>query len=246
VFGDMKIEIYSAEGRLIATLPASKRRGLNRVQWFMRQKPPKVPSSPNLAGPSLTGPMVPEGVYTVKLIKDKDTFTGEIKVIADPKSPHSAADRALQQQTVWKLYVMQERLAFVDGLVTDARDKAKDRGKKLETGDPIVKELEAFADRLDGLHKTLVATREGNITGEERLRERIVELYGWVSQFGGRPTQSLLDRIPVLEKEISDANAAFEAIITKELAGVNSKLAEKKLEPIKVMTKEEYDKKQEK
>jgi hypothetical protein len=50
----------------------------------------------------------------------------------------------------------------------------------------------------------------------------------------------------VLEKEIADANAAFEAIIGKELAGVNSKLTGKKLDPIKVMTKEEYDKKQEK
>ncbi|HTF38418.1 MAG TPA: hypothetical protein VK651_08920, partial [Blastocatellia bacterium] len=85
---------------------------------------------------------------------------------------------------------------------------------------------------------------EGAITGEEQLRERIVELYGWVTQFGGRPTQSVLDRIPVLEKDINDANATFEAIIGKELAGVNAKLAGKKLDPIKVMTKEEYDKKQ--
>lgn len=246
VFGDMKIEVYNAEGKLMTTLPAGKRKGLNRVQWFMRQKPPKVPPAPNLAGPSLTGPMVPEGVYTVKLIKDKDTFIGQVKVVADPKSPHSAADRALQQQTVWKLYGMQERLAFVDGVVTDARDKARDRVKKLEIGGVTAKELEAFADKLDALHKTLVATKEGTITGEEQLRERVVELYGWVTQFGGRPTQSVLDRIPVLEKEIADANAAFEAIIGKELPGVNAKLAGKKLDPIKVMTIEEYDRKQEK
>src|SRR6266404_4494246 len=246
VFGDMKIEIYNAEGKLMNTLPAGKRKGLNRVQWYMRQKPPKVPPSPNLAGPSLTGPAVPEGVYTVKLIKDKDTFTGQVKVVPDPRSTHSPADRALQQQTVWKLYGMQERLAFIDDVVTDARDKAKDRAKKLESGDTTAKELEAFADRLDSLHKTLVATKEGAITGEERLRERIVELYGWVTQFGGRPTQSVLDRIPVLEKDINDANATLEAIIGKELAGVNAKLAGKKLDPIKVMTKEEYDKKQEK
>jgi photosystem II stability/assembly factor-like uncharacterized protein len=246
VFGDMKIEIYNAEGKLMATLPAGKRRGLNRVQWFMRQKPPKVPPSPNLAGPALTGPTVPEGVYTVKLIKDKETFTGQVKIVADPRSPHSAADRALQQQTVWKLYGMQERLAFVDNVVTDARDKAKDRAGKLESGDAMVKELQAFAERLDALHKSLVATKEGAITGEEQLRERIVELYGWVNQFGGRPTQSVLDRIPLLEKEIDSANSAFESIIGKELAGVNAKLATKKLDAIHVMTREEYDKRQEK
>jgi hypothetical protein len=185
-------------------------------------------------------------VYTVKLIKDKETFTGQVKIVADPRSPHSAADRVLQQQTVWKLYGMQERLAFVDNVVTDARDKAKDRAGKLDGGDAMVKELQAFAERLDALHKSLVATKEGAITGEEQLRERIVELYGWVTQFGGKPTQSVLDRIPLLEKEIDSANAAFESIIGKELAGVNAKLATKKLDTIHVMTREEYDKKQEK
>jgi hypothetical protein len=70
-------------------------------------------------------------------------------------------------------------------------------------------------------------------------------LYGWVTQFGGCPTQSVLDRIPVLEKEIADANSAFESIIGKELAVVNAQLAAKKFDPIKVMTREEYDKKQE-
>ena len=243
VFGDMKIEIYNSEGKLMTTLPAGKRKGINRVRWFMRQKPPKVPPSPNLAGPSLFGPMVPEGVYTVKLIKDKETFTGQVKIVADPKSPHSAADRALQAQTIRKLYDMQERLAFVDDVVTNARDQARERAKKIE-GDAVAKDLEAFADKLDTLHKTLVATKEGPITGEEQLRERIVEIYGWVTQYGGRPTESQLARIPVLEKEIADANTAFDAIIGKELAGVNSKLTGKKLDPIKVLTKEEWDKKQ--
>ena len=243
VFGDLKLEVYNAEGKLMATLPAGKRKGINRATWFMRQKPPKVPPSPNLAGPSLTGPMVPEGTYTVKLIKDKEIFTGQVKIISDPSSPHPAADRALQQQTVWKLYGMQERLAFVDDAVTGVRDQARDRAKKTE-GDAIAKELEAFADKLDALHKTLVATKEGQVSGEEELRERIVELYGWASQYGGRPSQSILDRIPVLEKEIDAAIATLDNVTSKDLSGLNSKLAGKKLDAIKFMTREEWDKKQ--
>ncbi|HWO00643.1 MAG TPA: glycosyl hydrolase [Blastocatellia bacterium] len=243
VFGDLKIEVYNSDGKLMSTLPAGKRKGINRVQWFMRSKPPKVPPSPNLAGPSLTGLMVPEGVYTVKLIKDKETFTGQVRVVADPKSPHSAADRALQAQTLRKLFDMQERLAFVDDVVTNARDQAKERAKKVE-GDALAKELDAFADKLEALHKTLVATREGPITGEEQLRERIVELYGWVTQYGGRPTESQLARIPVLEKEIDSANSQFETIVGKDLNAVNANLAAKKLEPIKVLIREEWDKKQ--
>lgn len=244
VVGDLKLEVYNAEGKLMATLPAGKRRGINRVTWAMRLKPPKVPPAPNLAGPALFGPMIPEGSYSVKLIKDQETFTGQIKVIADPKSPHSAADRALQSQTIWKLYQMQERLAFVDAVVTDARDQARERAKKLDEKDPVAKDLGAFADKLDELHKTLVATKEGAITGEEQLRERIVDLYGWVTQYGGRPTESQLAQLPVLEREIDGKNGEFDAIIGKELSGVNAKLASKKLDAIKVLTKEEYDKKQ--
>jgi hypothetical protein len=243
VYGDMKLEVYNAEGKLMATLPAGKRKGVNRATWFMRQKPPKVPPSPNLAGPSLLGPMVPEGTYTVKLIKDKETFTGQVRVVADPRSPHSAADRAAQQQAVFKLYAMQERLAFVDDQVTGARDQARDRAKKL-ANDPLAKDLEALADKLETLHKSLVATKEGPITGEEQLRERIVELYGWASQFSGRPSQSLLDRIPLLDKDIDAAVASLDGITGASLAGMNSKLAEKKLDPVKLLTREEWDKKQ--
>jgi hypothetical protein len=209
----------------------------------MRQKPPRVPPSPNLAGPALFGPMVPEGVYTVKLVKDKETFTGQVKVIADPKSPHSAMDRALQQKTLWKLYEMQERLAFIDESITDARDKARERAKKLDSKDALAIELEAFAGKLDELRKTIVATREGAITGEEKLRERIVELYGWISQYSGRPTESVLSRIPVLEKEMESANSQYQSIVASQLVALNARLAEKKLDQIKLLTKEEYDKK---
>jgi photosystem II stability/assembly factor-like uncharacterized protein len=245
VIGDMKMEVYDAEGHLMATLPAGKRRGINRVAWPMRQKPPKVPPSPNLAGPALTGPMVPEGTYTVKLIKDKDTFTGQIKVVADPRSPHSAADRALQQQTLLKLYRMQERLAFVDAVVTDLRDQAKARAAHLDDKD-AARDVQTFADKLDELHKTLVATKEGQVTGEEQLRERIVDVYGWVSQYGGRPSESQLARLPALEREIDARNAEFEALAGKRLADINARLTAGHLDAIKVMTKDEYDKKQEK
>lgn len=50
-------------------------------------------------------------------------------------------------------------------------------------------------------------------------------------------------RTPVVEKEITDANAAFEATIGSDLAGVNANRTGKKLDQIKVMTKEEHDKK---
>jgi hypothetical protein len=46
IFGDLKFEIYDPQGNLISTIPGSKRRGLNRIEWSMRLKAPKVPPPP--------------------------------------------------------------------------------------------------------------------------------------------------------------------------------------------------------
>ena len=43
VIGRMKLEILDSNGKVVDTLPTSKRKGLNRVVWSMRTKPPQVP-----------------------------------------------------------------------------------------------------------------------------------------------------------------------------------------------------------
>ena len=43
MFGDLKLEIRNDKGDLVTTVPGDKGRGLNRVQWAQRIKPPRVP-----------------------------------------------------------------------------------------------------------------------------------------------------------------------------------------------------------
>jgi len=244
MMGDMKIEIYDSEGKLVSSLPGGKRKGINRVPWYMRLKPPKVAPSPEIGYGAMVGPTVPEGTYKVKVIKGTETYESQIALGPDPTVPYSAEDRKIQFETSMTLYRMQERLAYLADQMTGARDQARDRAKKLKGGDELAKALNGFADRLDALHKTIVATREGYLTGEEQTRERAVELYLFVSFHAGRPTESQLGRVDVLNKELDQANTKYDGIIGKELSALNSRLAAKKLEPIKPMTKEEWDKKQ--
>jgi hypothetical protein len=241
MFGDLHLEIYDSAGTMLKSLPGGKRRGINRVQWFMRRKPPKVAPAPTLAGGAIFGPMLPEGTYTVKVIRGADTTSGEVRVVPDPASPHPPADRALQQETVLKLYDMQENLAFIGESVTGARDQAREHADSLSEGDELAERLTAFADRLDELNKTLVATRPGWITGEEQLRERVVNLYSAVSRYGGRPTQSQLDRMAVLQGQIEVAEADFETILGEDMAALNATLQERNLTPITRLTREEFD-----
>jgi photosystem II stability/assembly factor-like uncharacterized protein len=201
MFGDLKLEIYDAGNKLIATLDGGKRRGINRVEWPMRLPAPKTAPGaslvPNLY--SLMGPRVPAGTYTVKMIKGKETFTSSVTLEHDPRSKHTAADRALHQKTVATLYGMVERLAgLINGIIA-TRDKARAAGDT------------ALADDLERQRVSLVSSKQGEgISGEEKLREELGTLYGNVNMHEGRPTDSQLRRMTVLEKQLQDAAAAFE------------------------------------
>lgn len=240
MFGDFRIDIYDPEGHFVKSLPGGKQRGINRVSWQMRKKPPRVAPAPTLAGGALFGPMLPAGDYTVNIIRPKDTVSGVVSVIYDPDSPHSMQDRELQQQTVLTLYDMQERLAFIAEAVTDARDQARTRADST-TDKKFAKSLRDFATRLDELHKTLVATKPGWLTGEEQLREHVVGLYSGVSGYGGRPTQSQLDRMSVLQTQIAEKDQAYESILGADLGSLNSQLEAAGMNPIVRLTQEEYD-----
>jgi len=236
-FGDFKIQIFDNENHLVSTLPGGTRRGINRVPWPMRLKPPKVPTAQSREFGSLTGPVLPEGTYTAKLLKGDETYMTQVKLIGDPALPHSAEDRKVQQQTVMKLYRMLERLAYVNAAVVDARDQAADRLKKLKKEDLLYQQLDAIRSKLTDLEKSIVPTGEPGampqITGEIRLREEIGEVYGDVSRYGGRPTQSQIDRAAALDERVEKVSQSY-----MSLASGFERLN------IRGLTKEEYDKRE--
>jgi hypothetical protein len=59
----------------------------------------------------------------------------------------------------------------------------------------------------------LVSSKQGEgISGEEKLREELGTLYGNVNMYEGRPTESQLTRLSVLEKQLAAAISAFEKL----------------------------------
>ena len=61
VYGPIKLEVLDAAGKLVDTVTPSKRRGINRVAWNMRVKPPRVPRAAQVAFGASQGPRVPPG-----------------------------------------------------------------------------------------------------------------------------------------------------------------------------------------
>lgn len=245
VFGDLNIRIFSPEGKLLKVMPAGKYKGLNRVKWPMRMKPPKVPPSPTLAGQALFGPMVPEGKYTFELVRPDTVIKGSFTLVPDASTPYPAADRKLQYETVMTLYSMQSDLSYVADAVSQLRDDADARKAKLAADDPLAGELQAFSGQLDTLYNTLLVRYMGTgLTSEQRLREHVVDLYGAVSNYGGRPTASQLDQMHILREEIGQAASGFQKLHSVALPTINSKLTARNLEPLKLLTRGEFDAKE--
>ena len=134
IFGSLKIEIYDAKGQLVTTEQASPRRGLNRVDWAERLKPPKVPGAASLVQQpyAFVGPQAEQGTYTLKLIKGKQTYEGKLQLVVDPRSSATAEDLALQHKTVMQLYDMLAQLTYVVEATVDLRDQTRQRGTQVK------------------------------------------------------------------------------------------------------------------
>ncbi len=238
VFGDMYIEIYDKDNNLIDKLPAGKRRGVNRVPWHIRMKPPKVPASPQLIGFAMLGPTFAPGKYKVKVIKGSKSYETEIELILDPDSPHSESDRKLRHVTLMKAYNLLEHLAFIDKQITDISEQTLKL--KSEVSKKNAKKLQVLHNKTDKLHKTLVAVKKGWITGEEKLREKLGELYGFILFYRGRPTNSQIDGLNLFEKELKNIEEELKILTEKDLVQINKFLTKANLKEIKLISKEEF------
>jgi photosystem II stability/assembly factor-like uncharacterized protein len=235
--GELKLQFLDQTGRLLATVAGSKRKGLNRVNWPMRLDAPKSPPAASglvLNFGALVGPRVPPGTYTVRMIRNTDTLTAPLVIQPDPRTAHTVATRQQQYQEAVRLADLLGELTVTTESLIDARDQASDRIGKLPTKDKVRTMAETFSSSLDGVRGQLTSVKEagGAITGEEKLREKIGDLYGNVNSFDGVPTKSQFARRTVLDSEFRVTAKAFEEILEKQLPKLNEALKGKKLDPI--------------
>jgi photosystem II stability/assembly factor-like uncharacterized protein len=243
IFGDLKIEVFDADGKLLGTIPSSKRRGLSRTTWSMRLQPPRVPPAASAAFGAAFGPRVLPGTYTVKMTNDRQVYTTLLQIAPDPRSTHTAADRKAQFDLALKLRDQLGEMSFAVDKINRMRLALDERASRLADGDPLRKRLQDASSQVDELRKKIVATKEGGaITGEERLREYLTELYGNVVFYEGRPPQTQVERADALARELADVAKDFDDWAARQLSGLNAELEKKSLQPLKALTREEWEK----
>jgi len=234
IFGKLKIEVLDDKGAVLDTLPARKRRGINRVSWGMTVKPPRVPPAASLARSAFSGPRVVPGTYTIRMTKGTKTYETKIPVGLDPRSPFTVADRKVQFDASMKVHAMFGEMTDLVEKIQSVRMGANGAAAKMTDGDPLKAQLTALAESADTLRKKIVATKEGGaITGEERLREHMDDLYGSIVGYEGRPAATLIAYTDALKRELGDVVADFETLKKGDLAKTNAALDKKGLPQIK-------------
>lgn len=246
IYGDLKIEILDSDGKLVDTIPGSKHRGLNRVTWGMRLKPPLVPPAAQALFGATQGPRVLPGTYTVKMTKGDQVYTAPLKIVLDPRATFSEADRKAEFDLAVQLSKLMGHMTYAVDAIESVRDEANARASKLSENDPLRTRLTQLSKDMQDLRSKIVATKEGGaITGEERIREYIGDVYGEVNGYEGRPSQQQVARSEALSRELEDVITDFRKHTDKDLAEINAGLKKKKLEAISVLNEADWQKQHE-
>jgi hypothetical protein len=149
-------------------------------------------------------------------------------------------DREVRQTALMKTYNLLESLAYLDRQAKEIRDKATTLAKGVPK--PLARKLTEIATRMDTLHMKLVSTKEGKVTGEEKLREKIGFIYGSIMSYLGRPTDSQISGLDILSKEVDSCKTIANDLLAGDLVRVNQKLVTLKKEEIKVISEEAFNK----
>ncbi|MFT7065771.1 MAG: hypothetical protein ACJAUO_001346, partial [Sediminicola sp.] len=182
-----------------------KSKGINIVKWGYTRNVPKVAKGKTFSFGGFTAPKVPAGTYKVVMNKGKETFEHTFELVYDNRSPLSASDRELKNETTMKLYNMTQELAYLVYEVDALIEQSKDNGDSKLT------------PKLNALKETLVVTTGDNYVGsaEPQLREKMTDLYSKLASNYDKPSKSELDNLKVISERFSIAKADLDKLKKK-------------------------------
>ncbi|MFH2001994.1 MAG: glycosyl hydrolase [Planctomycetota bacterium] len=239
VFGKLALEVLDSRGQVIKTLPCTKRPGLNRVYWDLRLKAPRRLDIPGVLHRYSFGPMVEEGEYTLRLTRGGKEYTGMLAVTPSPVSGHSFEERRTRHETVMKVYCLQNEICYWSACLSHGVAQADAILASNPCGS-VGTRLVEFKSALEEFHGNIV--QFGKHDFSRKLAENTAWLYKAVIQYGGKPGDSQLLHMALLEEESEEAGREFRHLFNEALDSLNILLEEAGLGRMEMLTREAYEK----
>ncbi|MEP6514189.1 MAG: hypothetical protein ABJA79_09975, partial [Parafilimonas sp.] len=176
---DASIDIVDKDGKVLQTIPGSKRKGLNKVYWNMRLTPPKVAGgSAKMDQSGFVAPMVLPGIYTIKLTIAGKEYTTPVNMLNDAENKYFSVEaRKELYGNAMKLYDAHERLKKLVDTITAVQQALKNADTTVKNA-KTKKMVDDYLKRVDDFRGTLIPTKNKSIFADEkRLREEITETY---------------------------------------------------------------------
>jgi uncharacterized membrane protein len=228
---DVKIDIYDAAGQLVQTLPGTRRKGINKVYWNLRCKPPKTATGgAKMDNGGFMAPMVLPGTYTAKLKLGEKEFATPLIMVHDTSNKlFSLADRNVQHKAAMDLYHLHEELRTLVDKVNAEQKMLKDNVDSI--ANPKAKKmLTEYHTKLEELRATLLGTKSTSIFADEKkLREEITELYATMCYIESRPANMQLARVTSLTEEEKKAEESFGKLVATYHAKAEKAIADNNL-----------------
>ncbi len=204
--GNFVLRLKDSAGKVLRTIPASTRKGLNVIDLPISRTAPISPRS-KVGGAfgTLSGPILDEGTYTLEFDRGGQISSVPVTIVSDTTLGFSIEEMHQQKMLMRDLHAMYEDLAVTTYRVQSAIDTLAAR----TSTDASVR------DSLVALNATLVNTRPGmmGLTGEEQLREVISGLYGEVNGYLGRPGDTQLTLAAKLAERVKSAKQRGEQLV---------------------------------
>jgi len=212
--------------RVLPTAP-----GVNRVAWDLRYAGARlIPGAKFDWGQPLRGPLVLPGTYALKLTVDGQTLSGVVKVEPDPRGTVPAADLEAQlkmtlavREDISRLSDLVVRLRAVRGQLRQRSELLKDNAAAAG----LVKQARELADRLDDLEAKLHNPRAEVVydilaqKGGAKVYSQLIALFEYLNEGDGPVTQGIRDEYAAQGKELKQSEAAFQTLLTEDLAKLN-------------------------
>ncbi|MGE0771986.1 MAG: WD40/YVTN/BNR-like repeat-containing protein [Cyclobacteriaceae bacterium] len=239
VFGKMDMTVYNDKGEKMIELSPGKSKGINIVTWNGLTRQPKMAKAKTLTFGGFTPARAPAGDYKVVMTKGKETYETAVKLVPDPNSLWSDADRARLHATTMKLFNMSQELAY---MVYEIDENIAHAEKIAASGASAKKTTQPMIDELNKIKEKLVITKGDNYVGtaDPQLREKLANLYSKVASGFTPPSKSELDNLQLLEDQFNKAKSEYSLTKSRRIGKVESLGQKSGLEPPKLKTFDEF------